>query len=197
MTYVNIKLCENLHEFTQCFLKFAWTLIITGPCYSGVWICIAGFWDLQSPNHQFWDPMILREVNISFPSFLYLVASFFATFSQNRPTKQQTSSTSRCNGWPRWFRADAFTAWFPWEVLGSKNRRLITRKRTNVLWKSMVIWLVQKYFLLNVGPFLGDICSFSRVYIKCPFLSSWWSKEYYFWKVEEDNQEHPHSNYLF
>ena len=29
------------------------------PARSGVWLWIAGFWDLQTPNQQFWDPMIL------------------------------------------------------------------------------------------------------------------------------------------
>ena len=35
-------------------------LRIIGPSYRGTWTCIGGCWDLQSPNHQFWDPMILR-----------------------------------------------------------------------------------------------------------------------------------------
>ena len=49
------------------------SLRITGPCYrkkKGVWICIAGVWDLQTTT--FWDPMILRVdwVRGSPPSFL-------------------------------------------------------------------------------------------------------------------------------
>ena len=29
-----------------------WTLRITGPCYSGVWMCIAGVWDLQTTSFE-------------------------------------------------------------------------------------------------------------------------------------------------
>ena len=47
----------------------------------------------------------LHEVNISFLSFLYFFVFFFSDVFHNidPPTKQQTK-TSRCNGWPRWFR---------------------------------------------------------------------------------------------
>ena len=69
------------------------SLSITGPCYRGVWLCIAG--GLGSPNHQFWDPMILRAVEYFFLEtcwdmnwhcfciFLFVISRFKASLNQD------------------------------------------------------------------------------------------------------------------
>ena len=40
------------------------SLSITGPCYRGVWLCIAGVWDLQTTSFEI--PWFLGQLNISF-----------------------------------------------------------------------------------------------------------------------------------
>jgi len=48
------------------------TLRIIELSYRGGWLCIRGFWDLQTPNHQVWNPMILGVVSFRLrPADLY------------------------------------------------------------------------------------------------------------------------------
>ena len=45
------KIIPKNHEISKLVVWYNWpALRITGPCYRGVWMCIAGVWDLQSAN---------------------------------------------------------------------------------------------------------------------------------------------------
>ena len=95
-----------------------WALRITGPCYGGVWLCIAGVWDLQTisfeitwfvgswKKHQqmgnlttwlFWGGkgvFLVRECNIWWHVFKYilLVGCFFFEFWRNPLRKKRWAS---------------------------------------------------------------------------------------------------------
>ena len=61
--------CQPRRTARSVATKWTWkktnsaTLRITGPCYRGVWLCIAGVWDLQTTSFEI--PWILRAARKS------------------------------------------------------------------------------------------------------------------------------------
>ena len=71
-----IRRCMAIILFRR-YIYIYYTLRIIGPSYKGVWLCIAGFWDLQSTSFESsWLFMVLRAYYIyHIIIYIYILSS--------------------------------------------------------------------------------------------------------------------------
>ena len=89
------KTCEKTKSAKTTTSKYLFTLRIIGPSYRGVWICIAGFWDLQTTSVEI--PWFLGQGVNKLPMRKPLGWKNPGKIRQTFPQKKEIESQGRLN----------------------------------------------------------------------------------------------------